>query len=285
MDYARYDNQVVSSTWDPDQTAPAVTQHQQQLLHSQPQMNLKPDPQTHPMVYTSPSHQPVPNYDVPISWTPQLASPDVIHVSHWPPSNSSIGHTSTIEPICSPLTDPCIHPTSHSHSHQSHYSQYSTLQSGPSYWTPDLTNSQPATLISQPSTTIALPASIPEPAANQALIDTTFTLNQPSVPCAAQPTDLAETSVVIPPASFDASDAIGPANHVEQTPPEIPVIPDPACLEDALEVIKSHAEHFSKHRPTCSSTSGDDDDDEHGRGHRGGEREKERRQANNARER
>lgn len=78
----------------------------------------------------------------------------------------------------------------------------------------------------------------------------------------------------------------------------------PESIEDALEVIKSHAEHFStqpsqfqKSRPhPCASSSGDDvldddddfncaDDDDQGRGFKGNEREREKRQANNARER
>jgi transcription factor 4/12 len=75
---------------------------------------------------------------------------------------------------------------------------------------------------------------------------------------------------------------------VEQQPTS--VVECPGSLEDALEVIKSHAEHFSRGH-TSSSGSGDDDDDDdddddQSRTSRGGnEREKERRQANNARER
>lgn len=77
----------------------------------------------------------------------------------------------------------------------------------------------------------------------------------------------------------------------------------PESIEDALEVIKSHAEHFSTQPPQlqknlkhpCPSSSGDDafddddfnaaDDDDQNRGPKGNEREREKRQANNARER
>lgn len=64
---------------------------------------------------------------------------------------------------------------------------------------------------------------------------------------------------------------------------------EPASLEDALEVIKSHAENFSgpnsQNRQTFSSCGDSDDDDEHHVGGKSIERERERRQANNARER
>lgn len=66
------------------------------------------------------------------------------------------------------------------------------------------------------------------------------------------------------------------------------VVESHGSLEDVLEVIKSHAEHFSRGHTSCSGSGGDDDDDDDDDGSRtggGNEREKERRQANNARER
>lgn len=66
-------------------------------------------------------------------------------------------------------------------------------------------------------------------------------------------------------------------------------------LEETLEVIKNHADNLGaalqqqqRNQSACDSSSGDDDDDDDSsqpRGHRTGERERERRQANNARER
>jgi len=58
---------------------------------------------------------------------------------------------------------------------------------------------------------------------------------------------------------------------------------EPVCLEDALEVIKSHAEQFSERQETCSNATGDDDD--FSRGSESNGFGKDRRQANNVRER
>lgn len=290
MDYARYDNQAAqASSWEPDQTAPIMQPQPQQV---QPQATIKPDPQTaQPILYGAPAHQPIASYDMPVEWTPQVVPQNVIQVPQWPPSSAPVGHTVThVDPIGSqPVSDACLHPSPR----QSHYTQYSTLPGASTYWNPDFVNSQPQTLGPQPTTAGSLPAGPQNrPSDHQNLIDNTFTLNQPSVPEVVPPVSLAPTTgpqqqqppPPPPPTSqFDDQLAIGTSSQVEQLPSGIPG-EGPGSLEDALEVIKSHAEHFSGPRHTCSSTSGDDDDDL-SRGPRSGEREKERRQANNARER
>lgn len=321
MDYARYDNQAASASWNPDQTVP------QQIMQPQPQQLQPPTqviksdpqhpqhPQAQPIVYGAPpaQHQPMTTYDMSVNWSsPQMVPQNVIQVPQWPTTGAPIGHTVAIDPICPPpITDPCIHSTAHSQQ-QSHYTQYSTLPAAPStYWnnTDLVNNGQPAALVGPPpSTTSALStglSAVDEPN-DPALIDNPFTLNQPS---AIQPAGLADGTVGVPipqPSArpqpppqpqqlqhpqphlslshqFDDQLTMGTSSHVGQIPSS--VAEGPGSLEDALEVIKSHAEHFSSHRQTCSSTSGDDDDDDHSRGPRSGEREKERRQANNARER
>lgn len=75
--------------------------------------------------------------------------------------------------------------------------------------------------------------------------------------------------------------------------PSIPSTSDgPVCLEDALEVIKSHAEQFSDHREASSraksgvqDNDNDDDEDDYSRGSESNGFGKDRRQANNVRER
>lgn len=303
MDYARYDNQTAPASWNPDQSAPIIQQPpppqppQPQLQPDLQQQISKPNPhvqliQPPPIVYGTTTHQPITNYDISVNWTPQMVPQGVIEVPQWPTTNAPIGNHVPIDPNGPPppVVDPCIH--SATHSQPSHYNQYPTLQPAgapPEYWNPDIVTSQPTNL--DPSqavtTTSALPGGIPT--SDPALIEDVFSLNQPSMSSTMQPADV----TVIPPppaqqpqqlalAPFDDQLVMGNSSQVGQIVSGI--ADDPGSLEDALEVIKNHAENYSGSRQTCSSTSGDDDD-EHSRGPRGGEREKERRQANNARER
>lgn len=306
MDYARFDNQAPPNSWNnPADSAQALPMQAQQLP---PQSNIKPDPTQHsqaqPIVY-GPPHQPMAGYDMPqVSWTPQMVPQNVIQVPQWSTASTApVGHSVAIDPNGPPppVSDPCLHPST-APPQQSHYTHYSTLQA-PTYWNTDLVSSQPATLASLPPTTATTitVGSMPDLAAanDPTLIDSGFQLNQPNVSSALQPGPMPESltvaataAAVVPPpppptqqpshTQYDDQLAISTSSQVEQLPLSMP--DGPGSLEDALEVIKSHAEHFSGHRQTCSSTSGDDDDD-HSRGQRSGEREKERRQANNARER
>lgn len=271
------------------------------------QQNIKPEPQ--PVVYGT--SQPIATYDMSVGWAPQMVPQNVIQVPQWP-ATTAHHHPVSIDPNGigpAPLNaNTCLHPTALST--QSHYNQYhSTLPpSGPSpvntapYWNSDLLNSQQQ----QPTTTITTLGPPQQPpldatsslstgllsdgtASESALIENAFTLGQPSVSSAIQQSTVGLQPVVQAPAAqqhqpaavYDDQLAMGSSSQIGQPV----VLPEgPGSLEDALEVIKSHAEHFPEQRQTCSSTSGDDDDD-HSRGPRSGEREKERRQANNARER
>lgn len=287
MEYARYENQVAPASWNPDQSTPIIPPQAHPQLQT-PQQNIKADPQPQtqhpqpqPIVYGATSHHPMPCYDMSVNWTPQMVSQSAIQVPQWPEQTSSIGHAVPLDPVAPlPATDPCIHPSAHSQ--QSHYAQYPTISGAPTYWNPDIIDCQPATLISSPTTTAALPTTMPEVPGDPALIDNTFTLNHPNVSSAIQTPGVPAT-VTSQPNQFEDPVTLATSSSVVQLPPG--VIEGPGSLEDALEVIKSHAENFSGHGQTCSSTSGDDDDDDLSRGPRNGEREKERRQANNARER
>lgn len=257
-----------------------------------------------------PTHQTMNTYDMSAGWTPQIVPQNVIQVPQWP-TTSDHHHPVSIDPNgvgpISISTNSCIHPATHSQ--QSQYTQYhsSMPTSGPSpvttYWNQDLVNNQPQQQ-QQPNTLTTLNSQHPPPNATNILstmppdnvavsdpnlIDSTFTLTQPSVSSAMQ-----QPAVGIQAAApqqqlpvtvqFDDQIAMGSSSQVNQI--SAGLTEGPGSLEDALEVIKSHAEHFSGQRQTCSSSSDDDDDDdEHSRGPRSGEREKERRQANNARER
>lgn len=288
MDYARYENQASVSSWESDQAVPIIQSQPQQ---AQPQQAIKLEPQhAQPILYGPPADQPIAHYDLPVDWTPQVVSQGVIQGPQWPPTSSPIQHTVThIEPIGSqPISETVLHPSSQ----QSHYDQYSTVSNASTYWNSDFINNQPPAMGPRPGTTSILSSDLQDVSSDRhSLIDNNFTLNQASVAEVIPSASLAPTirqqqppphPPPIPAAQFDDQLALGRSSQIEQLAPSVPE--GLGSLEDALEVIKSHAEHYSGPRNTCSSTSGDDDDDL-SRGPRSGEREKERRQANNARER
>lgn len=259
-------------------TQPIPISNDSSLYASQQQQipnQLQPPIMQVPTPTTAAIQQPPQTYDMSVSWTPQV-------VPQWTaPNNAPIGHPVAVEPIPPPIpiSDTCIHPVSAPHSQQSHYTQYSSLPVTTTYWNPDMVNSQPETL--DPPT--LGPPTIPD-VPSDPLIENAFTMNQPSVASVIQAPDI----VSAPPQATAPHQVLPPTNQTAQSSQvglQTNISEGPIYLEDALEVIKSHAERdFSGRRQTCSSTSGDDDDD-NSRGPRSGEREKERRQANNARER
>lgn len=345
MDYARYDNQATpAAPWSPDQTA-TIMQTQPQPLQtplpqqqpppaqpSQQAINIKPDPtlpqqqQQHSqaqqqIIYTTPTHQPLNNYDqMSVNWTtsPMAVPQSVIQVPQWSSATTAnttpIGHQIAIDPsvgVVAPTqvsSDPCIHPVAAQHSQQSHYStqHYSAGPTAHStYWNLDLISNQPVVTSFAPqhhpqpvphtqvstSTAPDIQAVIPDNSitSEPALVDNSAYVALTSQPCVSGsvPTTVISTPVSSrqqpPSGQFDDHLTMSVSATTQQ--PLISAGPEaPGSLEDALEVIKSHAENFSGHQQICSSSSGDDDDD-HSRGPRSGEREKERRQANNARER
>lgn len=306
MDYARYDNQNPSSTsaWSTtDPTAPQLMQPQPQTMKQDPSLGQHAPQQQQQIVYGPPptiTHQP-PTYDMSVNWAPQpIGQPNVMHVQQWTNQPNTVDHQipiidqTTVPP---PVSDPCIHAPAQ-HSQQSHYTQYSTMSTAPTYWTnSNLVTTQPQT-IDPTQTTGPMSSGMPEPDPN--LIDNTFNINPPPMSSAMPPRGIPDVAVVVQPqppppppptqpqpiSQFDEQLTMGTSSQVGQVPSSVvgPISDGQASLEDALEVIKNHAENFSSHRQTCSSSSGDDDDD-HPRGPRSGERERERRQANNARER
>ena len=312
-----------SNTWpNPDQTAVSMMQQQAAQQQIQPSPGIKPDvtqqpqqipppppqhSQAQPIVYgTLPTHQPMTNYDMQhATWTnTQIVPQNVIQVAQWPhqTNQAQIGHSLAIDPSGPPPpppqnvhTDSCLHPSAHP---QSHYTQYSTMPT-PTYWNSDLVNSQRTQLIPAPQTTTATLTDHANPADPATLIDSRFQLSQPNVSSALQPGPLAEPSTITttsgqappPPqaqtqptptqARYEDQLTMSTSSQVDQLPPSIP--DGPGSLDDALQVI---AENWPIDRRGSSSISGDDDDDDDlSRGPRSGEREKERRQANNARER
>lgn len=282
------------------QDNPANQQPQSQPQHSQP------------IVYAPPltSHQPMTNYDMShhIGWTAHQPQPPhgIVQVAQqWPTTSVAplshpsvpIDHNGPVQQQSTlpPVSDPCLHPSSHAH--QSHYTQYSAM-SAPTYWNADIISSQPASYgAPQPLT----PAGRLDHATQndpQAPIDNTFQINQPTVagsvqlgPTIPQEVPVSQVATIQPTsqgsqaqqAQYDDQLAMSSSSRVEQLASS--VAEGPGSLEDALEVIKSHAEHYSSRKNNCSSTSDDDDDDDNYSRSGGNEREKERRQANNARER
>lgn len=291
MEYARYDNQAPqTNSWAADQAAP-IMQQQPPTTIQPPQQPIKPEPshsQQQSIVYGPQTHQPAPIYDMPVNWAPQMGTQNVIHVPQWPNNPNSVNQTIPMEPVVAPTTsDPCIL-TPAQHTLQSHYNQYSTMSPAPTYWTnSNMVNTQPQGLT---TTSVSIPNVIVDTDPN--LIEGAFTLSQPQVSGAIPPVGIPDPTVVPqpiaptqqqPPNQFDEQLVMPTSSQAASQIPPVS-LSDRASLEDALEVIKNHAENFSTRGQNCSSSSGDDDDDS-SRGHRGGEREKERRQANNARER
>lgn len=282
MDYARFDNQASQqASWATDQSG--------QMMQAQ-QQPLKPDPplsQAQPIVYGSTPHQqPTTSYDVSVSWTSQVAPQNIMHVPQWSNNPNPVGHGVPMDPNV-PQPDPRMHAASQ-HQQQSHYPQYSTIPANTTYWAdPNLVNNQPQAM--GPTSTGPMTSGLAEP--DPSMIEGSFTIPQPTIPGTLPASGMAEVNVMnhtVPPqqhqqqTQYEEQVTIPTSSQVASLP-SAPLSDGRASLEDALEVIKHHAENFS--RQTCSSSSGDDDDDLSRGGLKNGERERERRQANNARER
>lgn len=266
-------------------------------VHAQPQQQV---PQ---MIYGSsaPAHQQINPYGMPVSWAPtnqMMAHQDGMQ---WP-TTTALPETQPVhpsDPIGQPVADPgCLHHTPH-HPQQMHYSsQYSTLPTS-TYWNPETINSQPSELepLGTQDAAVAPISGVVETTDNSSP-----SLNENGYPAvqsvAAGINKIAPDTMGLPstqripphhPAptlNYEDPMSLRPSSQNAEHSNAGTIQDGPGSLEDALEVIKSHAEHFSEHH-SCGSSSeeDDDDDDEHSRGPRGNEREKERRQANNARER
>ncbi|CAA3019321.1 transcription factor E2-alpha isoform X1 [Olea europaea subsp. europaea] len=293
--------------------------NRQQPQHSQAQSIYGPPPTSHQsmpgydMSHMGWSHAHQPQVPHGVMQVPQWAPASVAPMGH---TTVALDHNGSIQQQQQPpppVSDPCLHPIAHTLP-QSQYTQYSTVQA-PAYWSSDLLNNQqPATFgppqqASNPALTPGGVSGISDHSSqnDQALIDNGFQVNQPNAPSSIQhsaslsqevpvPSQIAslqttsqttpsQTATTQATSYSDDQLAMSSSGQAEQLSSN--VAEGPGSLEDALEVIKSHAEHYSN-RQMCSSTSGDDDDDDdddHSRTSKGNEREKERRQANNARER
>lgn len=305
MDYAHYGNAVPQPSWNTETMVPMMQQQaqpiQQPSQQTIPQAPLKQDPQAQltpqapPIVYgTQASQQPLTSYEMPVNWVPQMVPQPIIQMPHqWPTTSAApVGHQVSIDADGTSIPNSCIHTPADPQ--QSHYTQYPTMTSEPTYWNTDLVDNQPTTLEIPTQTTSTLATGLPEMANSAVLIDNRFippTIEQPNVTTAMPPAGQADVIIAphqlpqpppLPTNQFDEQLAIGTSCHIDQMPATI--TDGAGTIEDALEVIKSQGETFSGPRQTCSSTSGEEDDD-HSRGPPTGEREKERRQANNARER
>lgn len=308
MEYQGYDNQAMLM---PSQQ-PTMQQPQPQLpiqdqvsgpVHAQPQQQV---PQ---LMYSGGAHhQQINAYSMPVSWAPnnQMMAPQDGMQVQWPatvlPASQPV-HPS--DPIGQSIAEPCLHhPPSHHPQHPTHYpNQYSSLPTS-NYWSPETINSQPPPELEPlgtQETTVAPITGITETTPDNnspSLNENGYQAVQPSVSVAVGITKSAPVTMGLPtqqippqhPAptlqhqSYDDQIALRPSTQNAEHS-SVAIQDGPGSLEDALEVIKNHAEHFSERHSCGSSSDDDDDDDEHSRGPRGNEREKERRQANNARER
>lgn len=307
MEYQNYDSQAVIMPTQQSQPQLPV-QNQLSPVHTQPQQQ-----QAQPIIYNGgATHHPISSYDVPGNWPPtsQMMPQNTIQVQWSTATPATSGHS--IHPSDSvsqlPITDPCM-PTNHPSIHsQPHYSAQYTPLSGPTYWSSELLTNQPTTLepIGTQETPVALVPSLPDAAPTNnspSLNENGYTTSAPSGPvqrrnesapltlgvaCAQEIQPQHSTLTPQPQQRTPAYEdhmSIGPSNQSAEHSNTGTIQDGPGSLEDALEVIKSHAEHFSERHSCSDSSDDDDDDDEHSPGPRGNEREKERRQANNARER
>lgn len=249
--------------------------------------------QAHPIVYgPSSHHQPISTYDnMTTSWAvPSGGSQTVMQTPQWSENMQPVGHTVTLDhPIQNPSTNICVHPTSQA-AQQSHFNQYAAPNS---YWT----NS---TIIEEhnhgmfPTTNMNVPPHTSLADHNPAVVGTTpYDIHHPNTSCAIQTTshgvpiepnptssqqplpqyETHETTADIHGSSCQVTNKLQHSSH--------PEIQD--SLEDALESISGQPGSFSGHQ-NSSCVSSDDEDDQP-RSRKGNDRERERRQANNARER
>ena len=166
----------------------------------------------------------------------------------------------------------------------------------PTYWNSDLANSQQTQLAPVPR---AAATTLTDQVGSN-LIENGFQSSQPNVSSTpklgqmhepstinassgpSRPTSQAQAQQTTSQAPYEDQLAVGTSSGLANQPN---LSEEPGSLDDALQVI---AENWPIDRRGASSISGDDDDDDDDdliRGPMSGEREKERRQANNARER
>lgn len=303
-----YNYQSANSSLQPQQPAQSHLQYTQ-LPHQPPPQptQIRPDAQLSPMVSEVPLNQPVSSYNgAHLSWTPQVA-PLVVTTHQWAPNNSGpppppqqqhqliVNHQ---QPTILDQDSLSHRPPSDPYNpylQQTHFTHEQTqTRLAPEFWTQDLVTAshhQPANISEQkPNTT----------SAQSSLGSSTHSMGAANW---YNPSFSTQNSVSSIPHAMQA----GPSHVVEdaQTPsqhstsamagvgPSLPSTSEaPVCLEDALEVIKSHAEQISEHRGASGrSTSGlqdndnDEDEDDYSRGSESNGFGKDRRQANNVRER
>lgn len=300
--------------------ASAMQPQPQQPPPPPPQPSQIPTPQQqHPQYPQSPliteeiqTNQLISGYTAPVSWA--QTTPHVVNNGHtWPVShNTNISH----QPV--PLEDPNLQqhqvpmasaynsypqhqpPQQQQHHHFSHTLQPQPEQqpTPPTFWNPDLPTSQ-QTPTSVPLATIPTGAS----AVNQHA--------GPHVGTSWQYSPFPHDShPVVAHSSMHQTDNIDGKAQLQQhiqvpQQQQQPLLQGtagsssvcsrgqpsgaepPVYLEDALEVIKSHAEQYSEQRETSSTATGgeEEDEEEFSRGSESNTFGKDRRQANNVRER
>lgn len=299
------------------------SQPQQSQQQTQPPQIPPPQQPQHPQYTQSPliseeiqTNQLISVYTAPVNWAPQT-TPHVVNNGHtWPvPHNTNISHETV------PLEDPNLqqhqvpmanaynsypqHQPNQQHHHFSHILQPQPDQqpTPPTFWNPDLPGSQ-QTPTSVPLATI--PTSAP-------------TVSQHAGPHVGTSWQYSpfphDNHPVVAHSSMHQSDTIDAKTQVQQhiqvpqpqrqpqqtllqgtagsssacTRGQTSGAEPPVYLEDALEVIKSHAEQYSEQREASSIATGGEDEDgdeeEFSRGSESNTFGKDRRQANNVRER
>lgn len=303
MDYAQFDNQAPPNSWNnhPDQSQTLMQQPNSALTqHSQAQSSIVYGPAATQQSIASYDVSHVHNWDQHHQMLPQ----NVMHVPQWLGAGATMGThpAAVIDPNQPPpLSDPYLHSSVNPQQPQPQYTQYST-QHAPTYWSSDLVSSQAPTTLGPSlqtsattsatlTTTSVMPNHTTAPG-DLGLIDSRFQHNQQNMGPRILSEPMTSTEPVPGPSSqrqnsanvqYEGQLISAPSDQAERTSGMPEAL---GSLEDALEVIKSHAEHFSGYQQNGGSSSCDDDDDDLGRSQRGGgEREKDRRQANNARER
>lgn len=263
-----------------------------QMIHVQPhQIPISQQSSEYPPPLTHAQPQPIvhgnQHYQMSAGWAPQ----GMVHVPQWSEPPVSVGHTISIDNSGQTSVSNACMVSSTQQTQQSHY-QYSTQ---PSYWVNPGSIDDHLQPMCPTNNTGSISAGMHEPDAN--IIDRSYTINQPTTSNTIHPTTLHNVPVVTdhPPTQSQAqltsqydeierpimrpscqggqvSDCNPPATHTAE--------------EDGFELNQNGADNFGQPNSSFSDDDDDDDDeDDQPRRRRGNDREKERRQANNARER
>lgn len=307
-----YNYQPGSSSMQQQQQQPPQSHLHYAQLPPQPTI-IRPDAQLSPMVSELPPNQPISNYTGThqanprlVDWVPQV-SPLVIQAHQWAPHSNApaqhqqppiiVGHQQPTmidqDPNCH--ARPSANPYD-AYPQQTHFTHEPTqTRPAPNFWNPDMVAAslhQPVVISDQkPNTTNA----------QTPLGVTTHNMGgsnwySPSFSTQGHTSTISHSMQAGPSHAVDDTQTTQQQHSTPNMAGVASSLPStsegPVCLEDALEVIKSHAEQFSEHREASTrnkasvqDNDNDEEEDDYSRGSESNGFGKDRRQANNVRER